>query len=364
MAAGYIAGALHITDSERTYLTDVNTEVVMETMTDVVDSHNQQLEAAFGVFVDRSTEKGKFNHRPSYRADFAKTRGRNRPEAIVPIPGYDVAIGLDGYEVQLLGSKRDMAKMTVRDLDRAFSSILQADGHNHKVEVMTALFTNTDRVINDEDLGTITVKPLANGDAYLYPAYELSVDGAVTDNHYLASGYTVANISASNDPFDVIIPELDEHFTAVRGVSNVALFGNGTVINKILATFPTNIAKSDDPFVVRSAQEDRAVGSGITLGRVRGRHDKGAWLVEWKDVPANYVIAVNLDADKPLYRRIDPQYVQSVSPVGLHFAKGPYTVSPLEDITFQNFFGYGVVNRLNGVIMHFTVSSYAIPTFS
>ena len=43
----------------------------------------------------------------------------------------------------------------------------------------------------------------------------------------------------------------------------------------------------------------------IPRERVIGRVN-GVWVVEWRFVPANYILAIHLDAPKPLMQRVDP----------------------------------------------------------
>jgi hypothetical protein len=77
-------------------------------------------------------------------------------------------------------------------------------------------------------------------------------------------------------------------------------------------------------------------------------------------VPATYGIALHLDAPKPLKRRVDP------ASTGL--GRGLQLVSsneefPLQGATYRNRYGFGVGNRLNGVVMEIAAGGgYTVPT--
>ncbi len=153
--------------------------------------------------------------------------------------------------------------------------------------------------------------------------------------------------------------ELEEHFGTPTGGSNIVMLTTSAVCDSIESLLP-----AFDPVVNRFVQpgSNTDVPYGLpagTPGRVRGVAD-GVWVVEWRSMPANYALAIHVDAPKPLVMREDP------AETGL--AGGLNLVAQDENFPFRNSiyshrFGFGAGNRLNGVALEFgTGGSYSVPS--
>jgi hypothetical protein len=95
-------------------------------------------------------------------------------------------------------------------------------------------------------------------------------------------------------------------------------------------------------------------------GKVIGRHTKGAWLVEWRFIPANYMVAVHAEEAKPLLMRVDP--ADTGLGTGLQLVANDADF-PFVSSFWRHRFGVGVGNRLNGAVMELgTGGTYSVPS--
>ena len=95
-------------------------------------------------------------------------------------------------------------------------------------------------------------------------------------------------------------------------------------------------------------------------GRILGRTDSGVWVSEWRWVPSGYIVNVSLDAPPPLKMRVDPDDTGLGS--GLQLVAED-ELNPLRVAYWENRFGIGCANRLNGVVIQLKASgSYDIPS--
>jgi len=226
-------------------------------------------------------------------------------------------------------------------------------------ELLLAMFSNTTWAFRDQTgKGALSVKPLANGDSDLYnPLF--GEEDLTTDNHYYGLNYLSAAIDATNNPVTTIVEDLEEHFggTDLYGANVVVWFNKAqTPIMKTLPGFNNQGL---------SRYETTAQGESVLIGVPTGVPGKligwaGAWLYEWPWIPANYLWGMDLDAPKPLRMRVDPENVglgagalQLVAQQEVHPFKGSF---------YSQRYGFGVVNRLNGVIAQLVASiNYTIP---
>jgi hypothetical protein len=206
----------------------------------------------------------------------------------------------------------------------------------------------------DERKGSLLIEPLANGDAVVYPPV-LGAEAEATEDHYIISGG--ATIVDADDPFPLIVNELEEHFGAATGGENIVVFINNaeTALTKAL----TNVVEVPDRYIRVGDDTDVPAGLPGVPGRIIGRHTSGCWIAEWRWWPADYLFGIHLEEEPPLMERVDE--------AGTGIAQGLQLVSrdemyPLEKATWRWRFGLGVANRLNGVVCEVDTVSYTIPT--
>jgi hypothetical protein len=191
----------------------------------------------------------------------------------------------------------------------------------------------------------------------VYPPV-IGTDSEATDDHYLESGYAASAISDTNNPFVTIRDELEEHFGIPSDGSNIVVFVNNAQTAKVEAL--TDFVEVGDRFVIPGDNVDQLTGLPANLpGRVLGRVS-GCWAVEWRWMPANYMTGIHMDAPRPIVARVDPADTGLGTGLQLVEVDREY---PLQKSHYRHRVGFGVGNRLNGVVMELgTGGTYTIPT--
>lgn len=351
-----IFGHLNASDSERAFSATVGQQLLFEAATNYINRANAELAMATSIFISRTTDAFKFRYLlPG--GGYLQTRGNDgRYGAVKAVGSWDVAFPLDDYGAMIVGNDVDMAYMTVGELDRHVSTVVNQNVNTVRHQMLRRIFKSTTDSYVDRVGGTITIQPLANGDAVTFPPVIGSATEA-TENHYLESGYAESAISDTNDPYEVVVPELEEHFGQVVGGSNIISFINDTARAETQAL--TDFFEVNDNFIRTGANTDVPINLPSVPGRIIGRHKAGTWISVWNFIPANYLVSVHLEADPPLIRRVDPADTGLGDGLQLVAQNEEF---PFEESIWRHRFGLGAGDRLNGVVMEFgTGGTYSIP---
>jgi hypothetical protein len=243
-------------------------------------------------------------------------------------------------------------KLTVGELNNELLRVQRADANWNITRMLFALMHETTWTQEDKEFGTLTVKPLANGDT---DTYEVTGQSALqTDDHYLAQANA---ISDSDDPFPTIYDELDEH--TVNSGPYVCFVPSGlrTAIQG-LAEFTPRYQTTTVEF---GDNEDLA-GLGIDgfqlFGdRVLGEHNEGVIIVQWRRLPANYMVALNLGSPVMRYRQESVASLQGLFQIEATTNSGNVLLN-----RFRRIRGYAPANRVGAVVMRIGNASYASPS--
>ncbi len=343
--------------ADRLYVNTVGQSVVYDAVQRDMELHNADLAAAVDFFVDGVTTDIKTRYKlPG--GGYLQPRGIAALPANVKATGqWDVAFPLADYGAMFTTNDIGLAYMSLAELNRHLDTIALQDKNTVRREIMKAMLDNTQQSFVDPINGTLLIEPLANGDSVLYPAV-LGSDSEATENHMYGTNYVTANISDTNDPTITVRDELEEHFGAPTSGSNIVMLVTPAIGAKIETL--TDFDAVTNRNIIPGANVDTVTGipSGMP-GRVLGVCN-GVWIAEWRWLPADYSIAMHMDAPKPLRMRIDPTDTGLGS--GLQLVAKNMEV-PFENSFYRHRFGFGVANRLNGVALKFVAStSYATPT--
>lgn len=354
---GAIFGHLNISDTERAFNATVGQRVLYEAAQAYINRANAELAQITSLFISRTTSDFKLRYKLA-GGGYLQRRGPDGRYGAVKVTGsWDVAFPLIDVGAMIAGNDVAMAYMTVAELENHISAVVTQNVNTVRHEILRRLFKNTTDTFTDDIHGDLTIQPLANGDTVAYPPVVGSASEA-TDDHYLQSGYAENTIDDTNDPYDVIVPELVEHFGESAGGQNVVTFINDSARPETQGL--TEFFEVPDMFIRTGANTDVPINLPNVPGRIIGRHKAGTWISVWNFIPTNYALALHLEADAPLIRRIDP------ADTGL--GDGLQLVSedaefPFEESVWRHRFGIGTGNRLNGVVMEFgTDGSYGPPT--
>lgn len=342
-------------------INDVGQLVVYDRIQELVNAHNANLEKAMSAFVsDPATTVWQEEFKlpgGGYMQDLDEF---GRPAATKPGGSWTVAYPLWIRGDQKAFTRRAAGLMTVREMGAFLSDTLIKDTNTRRRDLLRTLFRNVNYNFKDiSGHGTLGIKALANQDGTLYPnAVDSDAAAEAEAQHYITSGYAVGDISDTNNPIVTIVNLL----SSTLGQGNVVIFvrSNSTALTEIKALADYAPLRSGN--VIVGSGETTAINPPVGLpGIVQGYVDN-AWIVAYDWIPANYLLGIDLDKERPIKIRVDP-----VAP-GL--TRGLSLVAedmnfPIQSLYYENVYGMGVSNRLNGVVMELTAdATYDIPTGS
>jgi len=350
-----IYGLLGLQDGDDTFINTVGQSIVYEAAETYLQMIDDDMMKAYAVFIEMETEEYKERYKLPGGGRMQE-RGRQASNAAVRnYGGWDVAFPLKDFEEPVAENDVDVAYMTVRDVQLALDTIQIRNINTWRYEMLKLMFNSAGYTFADKYKGSLSVVPLANGDAVTYPPV-IGSESEATENHYLESGYASSAISDTNNPFPVVRNELEEHTGTPTGFGNVASFINTAQVAKVEDL--TDFDPVEDVNVRSGDQRDVPINLPMVPGRIIGRCN-GVWVVEWRWIPADYQLSLDLDAPQPIKVRRDPAATGLQR--GLHLA-GDSKIHPLYSRHYRNRFGMGVGNRLNGVALEFgTGGTYTVP---
>jgi len=364
-----IFASIGLSDTDRTLVNKVGQGLIFSAVSQYLERLNAELDMLFGFFVERQTED--YTERyylpgNGYMQELDPW-GEGQPKVTKAYGYWDVAYPLKDFRDALGANDIAMAYMTVEQLARHVDGIATRYANSMRYEILTALMARSNVTWSDPIHGSLTVRKLANTDGTLYPP----VIGSMTeadDEHYAESG-TSTTISDALEPWVgtgmagtfSIIQELEEHFGIGAGNSEIVSFINKADVSavsgltKFVAISPAQILEGSG-----TAQAVLTPAGLPSTSAVIGRHRDGAWIVRWDYIPNHYILSVHTGAPRPLIRRNDP--ADTGLPSGLRLVARDENF-PMEVSTWRCRTGFGVGNRLNGVVVEMgTGGSYSDPT--
>lgn len=357
-----IFGNLGLSDTDRVFQATQGQAVIYDEIVRFLARVNAELTAQMGIFVSGPTT----NYSERYKlpgGGYMQEMGfapQTKPASRKTSGGWDVAYPLSEFGDAVSGDRVSMAYMTVGDLDRHVQGVVVRNANTVRYQMLKALFNSTAGTFTDPLWGSLTVQRLANGDTVTYPAV-IGSDTEATETHYLESGYAASGISDTNNPYVTVRDELEEHFGIFTGGSSVVVFINSAQVAKTEDL--TDFVEVTDRFVQPGQNTATLLnlpanvilpGSSQIIGRTNG-----CWVVRWDRIPANYLFGLHLDSEAPLKMRIDPTDTGLGSGLQLIASEMDH---PFESSYWSNRFGFGVSNRLNGVVLELgTGGSYTVP---
>lgn len=311
--------------------------------------YNSQLDAMLNLLVQRTTDPIlRYKQFANVRSQPLDQNGRALP--IKQFGHYDL-----GFPIQASGNAWGanyvtQAQMTPDDVNNVTAALMIGDTLWMTDHILATFFANTTWAFEDQERGTITVQPLANGDTVKYSVMN-GASAAATDTHQFAQA---AGIADATNPYPTIFQELSEH---PENAGKVVAFipTNLKATTQALATFFDVI----DGNIRRGADNDEFVGTlGIpTPGTLIGYESSGVFVVEWPSLPDNYIIAATTQGAKPLGMREFPQAaLQGFNRVAER------QDHPFYESQYARWAGFGAWNRVGGLVYRIGNGTYAVPT--
>lgn len=324
---------------------DSTIPTVQDAIAQSVTEHNRQVQSLLGDLVRPTTEAQTRFYQPG-GGTLQPLDEWGNPLPVRPAGFYDLGFPIQGGGTAWGTNRVSRALMTVEEASRNTFLMLQQDADWMKRHILAALFDDTSWTFDDKDKGNLTIQPLANGDSVTYTKR----DGqSATDDHYLAQA---SAIDDSNNPFDDIYSELREHP------------GND---GPIVAYIPTNQVAAVEALTAFTEVGDPDVDEGADTATLSGRLDRGfgtevlgkankVWIVEWSNLPDDYIIAHARGAQALAMRQYPAGELQ-----GLFTEEDPGDGNSLAT-RYIRYAGFGALNRTAALAYRIGNASYAVPT--
>lgn len=352
-----IFGHLNVSDTDRVFAATIGQRVIYEAAAEYIARVNAELETAMAVFVERTTSDYKLRYKLPGGGTLQRRGPDGRYGAVKAYGQWDVSFPIEDFGAQIAGNDVDMAYMTIAELDRHLATITAQNVNTVRFEILKALLNNVAATFVDPLWGSLTIQRLANTDGTLYPPV-LGSESEAEEEHYLESNYAASGISDTNNPYETIVAELEEHFGTPVGGDDIAVFINQAESPETKAL--TDFVGVGDAGIQYGQDADLAVMRPGMPGKLLGRIEGLCWVIEWRHMPAAYALGIHLSAEAPLIRRIDPADTGLGDGLQLVTEDEEF---PFKDSFWRHRFGLGVGNRLNGVVMEFgTGGTYSIPS--
>lgn len=277
----------------------------------------------------------------------------SNPRPTLAYAGYDVGYPIRGGGDAMGTNRLSRAMMTVEDANNHTREAQVKDRNfliNHLLaSILTKdSYTWLDRTrLGYTGAGSLTIQPLANGDATTYIKTQGGSIG--TDNHYLGQAAAIADAA---NPFPTIYTELKEHLDA--GEPNVDVYVPDNLLTAIQGL--ANFVEATDPAIIVGSDERRLRGT-IPTGfgdQSVGRVDR-CNIISWSKLPDNYMLAT-VRGNPPVALRQYPVsgfqglFTEDNNVDGNHF-----------ETRFLRFAGFGVRNRTAALAYMIGSGTYANP---
>jgi hypothetical protein len=353
-------GHIGIADTDRVFNDTRGQETVWAATTELFQRWNQDLDDALALFVEMRTEAFKERYKlPG--GGYLQEEGFDptAPSGAVKASGhYDVAYPLRSYGASLGYTDVSLGYMTMAEYSTHIQTIFNQNNNTVFNRLLYAIFNNAPPPFLDPLHGSLTLVPLANGDATVYPPLIGSEAGA-TANHYLAPGYLESEISGTNNPFVPARDLLEQRWGFPQGGAPIVSLVNTSAVPYIslmpgFVEAPTNMISYGDN-VTLTTTNFLAHPSG---SRVVGNVD-GVMVVEWPRIPSGWIVTLHTSAPKPVKQRQDPADTGLGS--GLILRATDYE-HPFTTAYWRHRFGFGVGNRLSVVVTALNdTATYTVP---
>lgn len=339
-------GFVQLEDLAARRVTEVGVETIVEAIEMSTAEYERQLNALMASFV----EVGDL-HKERYRQPGSGTLqpldedGNPKP---VRLRGYyDVAFPIQGGGTAWGTNRVTRAKMTVQEANEETLEATRRDADWVRRHVLAAIFDNTEWTFDDELYGELTVKPLANSDTDEYVFKGGDTD---TDNHYL---YQNSDIDDSNNPFGTIYDELMEHVGNQPPV--IAYVASNLTEDAEGLTAFTEVGDPDLRYGVNTDLVESPIQPYLG-DEVLGKANK-CWVVEWRALPDDYIVAHAVGGGPPVYMRQYPEAELQGIITEMATIEGNLEVQRL-----IRYAGYGVRRRIAACVMQVDNGSYSIPS--
>lgn len=344
-------GLHRLADVKDRMVTEVGVGVVSSAIEQAFNAYNSNVDQMMDLLVRRTTE-----FKTVYRtAGIARTQpldedGRARP--VKTGAKYEVAFPLSDWGIAWGANWKTRQKMTVDHVNVTVSLLQAADQRRLRDLLLQALFAAVDYSYEDAEHGTLTVKPIANGDTQTYNVM-VGADSGATDNHQA----TNAGTAPTSAMFQAAADDLREHPENGDEVTIWVPTAHRAAVTQFSGDFLA-INDSNVRLGTGSSQlvgSDGRSGPGELFGYVPSAK---TFVREWRSLPQYNFIAMTNGGDPPIAMREDETAA----------LRGFKSIAEREDHPYweRQYFrsvGFGAFNRIGAYILQLNnAGSYAPPT--
>jgi hypothetical protein len=353
-------GALDIKDTERPFTTDSNRRLIWDEMARIFQQWNQDLMDATRLFVQGDTDVFQERYELPGGGELQEEAFEGTRTAEVKRAGFwDVGYPLYQYGASIAWNDVAMAYLTMGQFEATVQTVLNQNNNTVFRLILQALFRATPATYTDKIHGAVTIQPLANGDAVLYPP-RIAATAEATETFLIAPNYTEATISDANDPFKVIQAKLEPYFGFAQGGGRVLALVASSIVPyaRTLTNFIDVPYWNVQTSTLTDVPREGDVPNLPRNARVVGVCD-GVTVAEWPRMPTGWIVGLHQDTMPPLKRRVDPPET------GLASGLRPLTETyehPFRTARWRNRLGYAVGNRLGAVVVALNgTTGYTVP---
>lgn len=343
-----LLGLLNQQDLANMRVTTVGVRQVFDAVDQSFAEHNRQLNALMALFAFPTIEfQINYGLTGITRNQPLDENGRALP--IKPSGSYTVAFPIIDSGNAWGKNYKTSVKLTVGEVARIVAMIMDGDSRWMRDHVLAALFyenSTTPWTFTDPAHGALSIYGLANGDTVTYQIMA-GADSAAADDHVKGT----AAIAAAT--FTDIHDELVEHPENGDQVVVLVPTASKSTVEGLTGFYPI-------------ADPNLRSGSGVTElartlnvavpGEVFG-YIEGCWVVEWRSMPANYLIGTTIGGVPALAMRQEPEVeLQGFNRVA---DRDNY---PWYESQYARYAGFGAYNRVGAIVYRTNNGTYAIPT--
>ncbi len=366
-----ILGAIGAQDSDFALLHTYGVRTIYDGLAQILGNHNEDMEIAERLFVEGTTHMPQDVYKLPGTGRLQELNSTTRAAEVKTANQWDVGYPLKNLGAAVATDDVTWAYMDAREFNRYIDTVLMQDTNTRRYEMLRALFNSTSRPYIDprfKGLNSqgITVRPLANNDSTIYPPTIGTEVNTGPVNNYLGVATPLANLATwtqAQNPLPAAVNALEQYFGIPTGGSDIVTFINGGSAGQLgpIQNLPGfNLVANRFLTLGTNVTHVEAGNVPVNLGRVVGESD-GTIINRWDWIPAGYMLTIHFGAPRPLMKRVDTP--ESGLTTGLKLKWASDQESPFLKWEWWNRYGFGVGNRLNGVITDLTTggSNYTTP---
>ena len=328
-------------------VTEAGETMIWDKVRESAALHSQVIADVMAAFAQTTTDRTRRVMLPG-SGELQPLDEHGNPIPTRPAGYYSVGFPIQGGGDAWGDNRVTRALMTVEEANRFTVEAMKKDSKWIRRHALAAILDDTTWTFPDP-AGDIIIQPLANGDTVVYNKVGGS---AATDDHYSAQSAAIAD---ATNPYGVLYAELAEH----PGNSGPFV---AYIPNNLVATTEalTAFQEITDPNI-RLGTGNNALTASVDVGpgdELIG-YVNGTFIVEWKALPDNYIIATARGTDPILGMRQYPAAALQGFFPEFNDVDGNHQENRL-----LRYAGFGAQNRTGAAVMFVSAgdTTYDIPT--